>query len=267
MADSRLLVDDALAPLLRAAGLLELDLIFARDDMQVVKARLAERQTFRVRAGECSFYVKRYLNPESDSLLAGLFAQRFSSPAAREWHVLQRLEQLGVPAPHAAACMEEVVGGDLRRAAIITVGLPAEISLQKVIQTQDLTPARRHGFAIELGRLLRRMHEGGVNHRDFYLVHIRVGVDDTLYVTDLNRADIRKRVTRRWRVKDVAALEHSAPANVTRTDKARLWRAYAGGHLREHRDLIAAVLRKAARMSAHTRKRIAEGEANFHVVE
>lgn len=267
MAETAQLVDDSLAPSLRAAGLLDLPGIFSREDMQVIKARLAERQTYRVHVGGDTYYVKRYHKPEPDSLLSGLFAQRFSSPASREWHVLRKLAQLGVPAPRPAACLEEIRDSEVARAAIITVGLPAEISLQKVIQTQDLSAARRHAMALELGRLLRLMHEGGVNHRDFYLVHIRVGLDDTLYVTDLNRADIRRRVTRRWRVKDLAALEHSAPARVTRTDKARLLRAYAGGRLRDHRDLIAAVLRKAARMDAHTRKRLSEGETNFHVVE
>ena len=155
----------------------------------------------------------------------------------------------------------------MARAALVTVGLPAQISLEQVIRDQPLPPARRQKFARELGAILRAMHEGGVNHRDFYLVHIRVGDNDELYVTDLNRADIRRRVTRRWRVKDVAALLHSAPASVTASDKARFARAYFGQPLRERRPFIQAAIRKAARMTAHTRKRVAEGESNYHLVE
>jgi tRNA A-37 threonylcarbamoyl transferase component Bud32 len=267
MPDVRLLLDESLRGELASAGLLSLDAIFARDDMQVVKARLTERQTFRCESPTgCVFYVKRYVDPEPESFWAGLFARSFSSPAEREWSVLRRLTRIGVPAPQPAACIEEREGKRVLRAALVTVGLPAEISLQRVIREQTLPPARRQRLARELGRLLRAMHEGGVNHRDFYLVHIRVGADDKLYVTDLNRADIRRRVTRRWRIKDVGALLHSA-AQATATDKARFAREYFGGRLRDHRDMIEAAIRKAARITARTAKRVAEGEANYHVIE
>jgi heptose I phosphotransferase len=268
MTDVRTLVEETLRSELDVAGVASLHAIFARDDFQVVKARLQERQTYRLDSSTgTTFYVKRYTAPQSDSFWSGMFARSFSSPAAREWSVLRRLARLAVPAPQPAACFEERDGRRVLRAALVTVGLPAEISLQRVIREQPLPPARRQHFAHELGRLLRAMHDGGVNHRDFYLVHIRVGDDDRLYVTDLNRADIRKRVTRRWRVKDVGALLHSAPSQVTATDKARFARAYFGQRLRERRPFIEAVIRKAARMTARTQKRVAEGEANYHLVE
>ncbi len=268
MAELRSLVDEPLRADLESAGLATLDSIFARQDYQVVKARLQERQTLRCESPTGRvFYVKRYTSPAADAPWSGLFARAFSSPAAREWSVLRRLARLRVPAPEPAACLEERSGRRVLRAALVTVGLPAEISLQQVIREQPLPPARRQRFARELGRLLRAMHDGGVNHRDFYLVHIRVGEDDRMYVTDLNRADIRHRVTRRWRVKDVAALLHSAPSQVSATDKARFARAYFGRRLRERRAFIEAAIRKAARMTARTQKRVAEGEANYHLVE
>jgi heptose I phosphotransferase len=266
MVDLRILADPDCRDELSAAGLLSLEAIFARQDFEVVKARLQQRQTMRCEAPSGRvYYVKRYNSPPGESFWAGLLARQFSSPAAREWAVLRRLERLGIAAPHPAACIEERNGKRVARAALITAGLPAEISLEKIILEQPLPPARRQRFARELGAILRAMHEGGVNHRDFYLVHIRVGEDDKLYVTDLNRADIRKRVTRRWRVKDVAALLHSAPAAVTATDKARFARAYFGQQLREHKSFVRAVVRKSARMTAHTRKRVEQGEANYHL--
>lgn len=265
---TRVVKDDSLEAELASAGLLSLDAIFARQDFQIVKARLEQRQTMRCEAPSGRvFYVKRYNSPPGESFWVGLLARQFSTPAAREWAVLRRLERLNVAAPHPAACIEERDGRRITRAALITVGLPAKLSLEQLIREQDLTPRRRQHFARELGNMLRAMHEGGVNHRDFYLVHIRVGEDDKLYVTDLNRADIRKRVTRRWRVKDVAALLHSSPAKVTATDKARFAKAYFGQRLRERKPFIQAAIRKAARMTAHTQKRVALGEANYHVVE
>ena len=34
------------------------------------------------------------------------------------------------------------------------------------------------------------MHEGGLNHRDFYAGHLRAQADDTIQVLDLDRADV-----------------------------------------------------------------------------
>jgi heptose I phosphotransferase len=272
MAETQILVDPALQAELEGDGLLDLDALGTRDDLETIKARLKSRQTYRLRTGTGRvLYLKLYRTVEPEPRFARIFARGFDSPASREWHVLKRLAEIGVPTMHAAACIEELADGRVTRAALLTVGLNAPHNLQRIL-LDDLgqypQPVRRQALARKLGELLRRMHDGGVNHRDFYLVHIRVGQDDQLYVTDLNRADIRKRVTRRWRVKDVAALLHSAPPSlVSATDRARVARAYFGVRLRDHRAFIEAVFRNAERMTAHTRKRLAQGEANYHVVE
>jgi heptose I phosphotransferase len=109
------------------------------------------------------------------------------------------------------------------------------------------------------------MHAAGVNHRDYFFVHIRVGARDKLFITDLNRADLRKVVPERWIVKDLAALHFSAPAGVSSTDRARFMRAYTGKRLRESRAMIRAITRKAERMQSHTRKKVQAGEANYHL--
>ncbi|MBX3461143.1 MAG: phosphotransferase [Planctomycetes bacterium] len=262
------IINEQLRPELEAAGLLSLDAIFTRRDLQVVKAALTERQTYRtVSPVGTTLYIKRYVDPAPEPFWGGLFAQPFDSPVQREFAVLRRLYKLGVDAPVPAACFEERNAGRIVRAALITLGLPVHTNLEALARS-PLAPARRQRLARQLGRILRTMHDGGVNHRDFYLVHILVGDGDRLYVTDLNRADIRKRVTHRWRVKDVAALLHSAPAGVTAADKARFLRAYLGRKgLRGARDFINAVIRKAARMTAHTRKQVARQQPNYHVVD
>lgn len=272
MPQRRLLVDPALRDELEFDGLLDINTLVAHKGLETVKARLESRQTYRLKTSRgTTLYLKLYRRVEPEPRFARLLAQRFDSPASREWHVLERLLEINVPTMRAAACIEEFENDKVTRAALLTVGLDAPISLSRLIAEQFAESPqveRRQSITIRLARVLRMMHESGVNHRDFYLVHIRVGPEDNLYVTDLNRADIRKRVTRRWRVKDVAALLHSAPTSiVTATDKARFMRTYLGNHLRAHRSFIEAVIRKADRMTARTNKRVAEGEANYHVVE
>jgi heptose I phosphotransferase len=248
---------------LEAADLLNLQSLFSRDDLSAVKDTLESRQTMKYENGESVFYIKRYPIRTQSGSRFNLVSKSFTSLAMREWHVLNRLQDLDVPTMQTAACLESPT-----QAALITAGLDAPRTLEEIAQNQwaELSLTRRNSFSNSVGQILRKMHDGGVNHRDFYLVHLRVSEDDQLYVTDLNRADIRKFVGRRWRVKDLAALAFSAPSTISNTDRARCFKAYVNGErLGKHRKLILAVLRRANAMKTHTQKKVAQGEANYHL--
>jgi heptose I phosphotransferase len=91
----------------------------------------------------------------------------------------------------------------------------------------------------------RRMHEAGINHRDFYLCHFHLApetlvgntwrsVNIRCYLIDLHRAQIRRRTPYRWQVKDLAGLYFSAmDAGLTRRDLHRFMHYYTQGGLRE----------------------------------
>ncbi|MCX7702603.1 MAG: hypothetical protein N2234_00650 [Planctomycetota bacterium] len=88
----------------------------------------------------------------------------------------------------------------------------------------------RCSFINSLAQLIRKMHKGGVNHRDLYGSHIFVvetsnGWD--FIILDLNRADVRKTVGERWLVKDLSALAASVPS-ATNSDKLRFLKNYLG---------------------------------------
>ncbi|MEE9312484.1 MAG: lipopolysaccharide kinase InaA family protein [Planctomycetota bacterium] len=248
---------------LESANLLDLPSLFTRQDLVPVKETLESRQTLRIETDNGVFYIKRYPKRVQSGSRFNLISKSFTSLAMREWHVLNLLQDLNIPTMHTAACLESPT-----QAALITAGLDAPVTLEKMAQSEwaKMPVARRARFANNVGVILRRMHDGGINHRDFYLVHLRVSADDTVYVTDLNRADIRKFVGRRWRVKDLAALQFSAPSSISNTDRARCFRAYANGdRLRDHKKLILAVLKKADAMHAHTKKKVENGEPNYHL--
>lgn len=248
---------------LESAQLLDLPSLFTRQDFSPVKDTLESRQTLRIETNNGIFYIKRYPKRVQSGSRFNLVSKSFTSLAMREWHVLNLLQDLNIPTMHTAACLESPT-----QAALITAGLDAPKTLEEISQSEwsDMPLKRRSAFAKNVGLILRRMHDGGINHRDFYLVHLRVSADDTVYVTDLNRADIRKFVGRRWRVKDLSALQFSAPNSISNTDRARCFKAYVNGDkLREHRKLIMAVIKKANAMHAHTKKKIESGEANYHL--
>ena len=66
-----------------------------------------------------------------------------------------------------------------------------------------------------VAEMVRKMHEGGINHRDCYICHflLQLPFDDLsnfkLSVIDLHRAQIRDKVPYRWRNKDLVALYYS----------------------------------------------------------
>ncbi len=262
---SKLINEDCRA-LLEKEGLLDIEEIFRREDTETVKALLEVRQTFRMQTADGALlYLKRYTNPPPDPFWDLIGARRFPSPASREFTVLVRLRELGIPAPVPAACLEEAGRKRVTRAALVTLGLPASTTLETLARDGSVSAHRRAALARRVGRLASAMHEGGVNHRDFYFVHLLVGDGDRVFVTDLNRADLRRHVGRRWRIKDLAALLQSAPPQVTLRDKVRFARAYFGSSLRPHRRFLDSVNAKAARMRAQTLKRISQGRPNYHV--
>jgi heptose I phosphotransferase len=114
----------------------------------------------------------------------------------------------------------------------------------------------------QVARVARRLHEGGVNHRDFYICHFLMNVtggeaaytqrEPELYLIDLHRAQLRDKVPYRWRVKDLAGLLFSVlDVGLTRTDIARFLRIYTGEPLgqtlRSDRRLYRAVIARAIR--------------------
>ena len=85
-----------------------------------------------------------------------------------------------------------------------------------------------------LAQMACRLHQSGLNHRDFYLCHFLFDLEHyektheiKLILIDLHRAQIRKRVPLRWQHKDIAGLYFSAlDIPLTRRDLFLFMRIY-----------------------------------------
>lgn len=93
-----------------------------------------------------------------------------------------------------------------------------------------------------VAEIARRMHDAGINHRDFYLAHFLLPVNAVkhedasapLFLIDLHRSQVRVSVPRRWRIKDLGGLYFSsARYGLTRRDVLRFLHEYSGITLRE----------------------------------
>jgi heptose I phosphotransferase len=203
---------------------------------RVRKDRFTSRITLKLNGKDFQAYMKR----SRYSVLADLWKTirkftRQRSAFLNEYNALLLLSKSGVPTitPIAAGIKRKWLS---RESFILSASLGETVKLAdwapQQLTTKDAQTEKTKRALIEhLAQITRKMHECGVNHRDFYLTHIHVKKDKppepSLFVIDLNRADIRKKVPLRWRVKDIAALNFSAPANVfTRADRIRFLKAY-----------------------------------------
>jgi len=167
--------------------------------------------------------------------------------ATNEWEAINLLLKLGVDTLDPVAYGKKGLNPAKQCSFIITKELTGTFSLAKYCETW---PEERPAFLLKkaiiakLAQTARTMHEAGMNHRDLYLCHFLLDISNGIknvepdalkfHVVDLHRAQRRKQVPLRWRVKDVASLYFSAmDIGLTKTDWLRFIQIYTGKTVRQ----------------------------------
>lgn len=164
--------------------------------------------------------------------------------AANELHAIHRLEELGVDTMTPVAFGERGFNPATRHSFLVTQELAPTVDLDQYTRDWKMSPPDprwKRALISRVADMTRRMHEGGMNHRDCYLVHFLLHLDpeptlETFRISliDLHRAQLRSRTPHRWRNKDLAALHFAAlDIGLTKRDRLRFVRNYFGGSLRE----------------------------------
>ncbi|MDY0358016.1 MAG: lipopolysaccharide core heptose(I) kinase RfaP, partial [Sedimentisphaerales bacterium] len=143
--------------------------------------------------------------------------------AENEWRALRLLRQIGVETMTPAAYGTKGANPASRRSFIITEELTGTESLEDFCKDWSRRPPSfrlRVALIERVASMVRQMHRHGMNHRDCYICHFHLDISPGrdridperfhLYVIDLHRARIRRRVPTRWIVKDLAGLYFSA---------------------------------------------------------
>jgi heptose I phosphotransferase len=215
-----------------------------------VKAAIEGRTTLKLEAEGQAYFLKRVQGPDASEI-------------ANEAHVLGNLRSLGLPVAEVVA-----VGSEGDFAALVTVGLPVRGTLEKEVLEESPEGGRDVSRrSRQVASILRRLHKAGVQHRDFYLTHILVGLRGELYVADFGRARMLPRLGWLQRIKDLAALDYSTPARVVpEWSRLRFLRWYAGPKPKWRLRLLASLTRAKARaVRRHVERRVAQLRPNFHV--
>lgn len=166
--------------------------------------------------------------------------------AENEWKALNLLRRIGVETMTPAAYGVRGINPASRRSFLVTEELRDTISLEDFCRDWPRRPPSfrlRVALIERVASMVRQMHRHGMNHRDCYICHFHLDVSAGhnrvdprqlhLYMIDLHRARIRRRVPARWIVKDLAGLYFSAmDIGLTRTDGLRFIAAYEQKPLR-----------------------------------
>lgn len=227
---------------------------------------LEARRTLRSEVGARGYFVKIHRGVGWAEILKNLLSLRLPVLGAHnEWLALQRLTGLGVDTMRSVAFGQRGSNPAARHSFIITEELAPTVSLEDFCRDwpdQAPPPAFKRALIARVAAMAGRMHRGGVNHRDFYICHFLLHLDPAptaehlkLSIIDLHRAQVRDRLPRRWRDKDLASLYFSAlNIGLTRRDVLRFLRGYFGRPLRDilnqEAELLGYLQREAERLQA-----------------
>ena len=236
---------------------------------------LEARRTLRVEVGGQRYFVKIHRGAGWGEIVKNLFCLRLPVlGAGNEWRAIGRLQRLGVDTLQGVAFGQRGVNPAARHSFIITADLSPAVSLEDYCRDWSVrppAPAMKRALLRRVAGMARRMHAGGVNHRDFYLCHFLLHLDPApaperlrLSLIDLHRAQLREKTPRRWRDKDLAALYFSAlDLGLTRRDLFRFLKHYFDrplrAVLRDERALLARLAGEAERLRERYLRKYAEG--------
>jgi len=242
-----------------------------------VRRQLEARRTLRFEVAGHGYYVKLHRGVGWGEIAKNLATGRLPVIGAdNEWQAIRRLEQLGVDTMKAVAYGRRGGNPARQESFVVTEELAPTVSLEDFCRdwpAHPPPPALKRALIARVADMTRRMHVGGMNHRDYYLCHFLLHLDPPpatgalrLSLIDLHRAQLRSRTPRRWRDKDLASLHFSTMLiGLTARDRMRFLRAYFGRPLRDifrdEADLFAFLKKEGDRLMERWWRKFAPGAA------
>ncbi|MCH2558823.1 MAG: lipopolysaccharide core heptose(I) kinase RfaP [Alcanivorax sp.] len=217
----------------------------ARQDGDVFRAREG-RRTLRFIADGRHYFLKYHGGVGWKEIIKNLTQGKLPVLGAlSEVRAIHAVQAAGIDTLSIAGYGEQGANPARRRSFLVTDELMHTVSLEELGEHWRLHPGPapfKWALIRRVGEIAKAMHDAGVNHRDFYLGHFliaRSAVDRhdataPLHLIDLHRSQVRTRVPRRWRTKDIGGLYFStARLDLTHRDLLRFVRAYTDMPLRE----------------------------------
>jgi hypothetical protein len=265
MLSNGVFVDSAYQGVFEAAGLTNMDSIFAFSGGETLSkenlSRHRSRIRFEVDHPSAVLYLKRYdRTPIRHQLKSWFETGRRISTACRDRLPCEDLGAAGIRTPQVVAFGFEWGTIFERRSFIITRMLEDAEALERRLPTAfgpenvSVGFSERKAFLARLAEWVRRFHATGYCHRDLYLAHVFQDMAGDFYLIDLQRAFRPRLWIWRYRIKDLAELHYSAPGDrFSCSDRVRFYRYYIGHKrlTRMDRWRISQIRARAWRMADH----------------
>lgn len=203
------------------------------------------RRTLRFSFVGKSYFLKLHRGVGWLEIFKNLMQLRLPVVSAKnEWRAIAALHDVGVETMTAAAYGERGCNPASRYSFIITDDLADTTSLEDFCLDWPNNPPTyivKKRLIEKVATMARRMHQAGINHRDYYICHfllpnsvdLHTQNEFPLHIIDLHRAQLRARVPNRWLLKDLAALYFSAmDIGLSQRDLLRFMYVYSGGDIK-----------------------------------
>jgi heptose I phosphotransferase len=202
------------------------------------------RRTIKTELAGQSYFIKQHFGVGWKEIFKNLVTFRLPVVSAiTEWNAIHALERIGIHTTPAVAYGERGCSLATRQSFLMTKDLGDITSLETLgfaWQKDTPDPRFKRHLINAVAALARRLHESGMNHRDFYICHICLDNrrwargEIYLYLIDLHRVGIRQRIRTTDRLKDIAALYFSAmDIGLTKRDFLRFLRVYRQQRLKD----------------------------------
>ncbi len=188
-----------------------------------------------------NYFAKIHLGVGWKKIIKYLFQLKFPVLSAKnEWLAVQHLERMGINTTPIAGYGRKGINPAKIRSFIITKELNDIESLEDFsFYWNDMPPeyTLKKALIIKVAEIARIIHENNISHRDFYICHFLIDIsagikhikpkEIKLYLIDLHRVQVHRRLPKRLQIKDIAGLYFSCmDIGLTKRDLFRFVRAY-----------------------------------------
>jgi tRNA A-37 threonylcarbamoyl transferase component Bud32 len=125
------------------------------------------------------------------------------SKARREWFIAYRLRKSNLPIPRPLGWMERVRWGWVKESYYLSEAIGSGVSF-----IEDSTQRRESFWIIELAKMVRKIHDSGLFHKDLHAGNF-LWDGESFFLTDLHRAEIVRSLSLNQRLWNLSQLFHS----------------------------------------------------------
>ena len=221
--------------------------------------QVKSRHTFRFEIGGKGYFAKLHHGCGWHEIFKDLF--QFKRPilgADNEYRALLHLKKQNIDTMTPCAYGMRGSNPAHLQSFLITRELTGVVSLEDFCRDWQKSPPDfpcKAALIRKLGAMTGKMHRSGLNHRDCYICHFLLDRSSfekgelRLFVLDLHRAEIRRRIPRRMQVKDLAGIFFSSmDLGLGKRDALRFIAAYSRGGAPVDKSLWRDVLNTAVKL-------------------